>query len=755
MPQKHGLSSFQDDWLDRKLNPDLFWVQRAKSKLDATCRFCKKTFDVSNMGKPSLVSHAKGKKHNKLVEIFRKQKKVKFFETRDEQGDGVNSNAQRCSPKETPVRGPVSPSTSGSSHPITEYVNKEDVIDAEIYWALDHVSNKSSVRSACKSSDLFPKMFKDSQIAQKFQMQKDKLSYSITYGLGPYFRNELVEFLRLLDVFNVAFDESLNKIAQKGQMDIMIRYFIGDQVHTRYFSSTFLGHAKSVDLLKGFTAEFERHRIDLELMTQLSMDGPNVNKKFRRELCEILSRSDDSPKLIDIGTCILHIVNNCYRKGHSEVDWKINEFLRALYYLFKDFPTRRADFIHFTLTKLFALKFCFIRWLENGKVMQRALAMIDPMKVYIEGVKKNPPESNNYHKIKEFLEDDFLKAKLSFMVSIDMQIQPFLVKYQTVKPMVPFLMNDLYDLLKRLMARVIKPKEMADIKCVKDLLSVDLNNGSLLQPLKMIDIGFAASHALENIKPQLTEKEILAFRLQCQKFILGICKKFQKDSSLSYEFVRGASCLSPFVMQNQSTAVNRLNIALKYLVRIYRLKAIEADEVKREYSIFLQSPRVQSALKHFSVDTDRLDSFLFKLLREAKVSDAFLKFVKLILCLYHGNASVERSFSFNKEFLVENLKEETLVALRNVDDAIRFIGGVDKIDITSKMRKAFLGAHKNRKMVLDQKSESEKKDKEMKRRAADEIRCLELKKRRICEEQNEKLQLLDEQLREWQKLSGV
>ncbi|KAJ8684734.1 hypothetical protein QAD02_020527 [Eretmocerus hayati] len=228
--------------------------------------------------------------------------------------------------------------------------------------------------------------------------------------------------------------------------------------------------------------------------------------------------------------------------------------------------------------------------------MQRALVMIDPMKVYIKGVKKNPPESNSYHKIKEFSKDDFLKAELSFMVSIDMEIQPFLVKYQTVKPMVPFLVNDLYELLKRLMTRVIQPKEMADVKCVKDLLSVDLNNGSLLRPLKMIDIGFAASHALDNIQPQLKEKEILAFRLQCRKFILGICKKFQKDSSLSYEFVRGASCLSPFVMKNQSTAVNRLNIALKYLMSIYRLKAIEADEVKREYSIFIQSSPVQNAL---------------------------------------------------------------------------------------------------------------------------------------------------------------
>ncbi|KAJ8685074.1 hypothetical protein QAD02_020867 [Eretmocerus hayati] len=100
-----------------------------------------------------------------------------------------------------------------------------------------------------------------------------------------------------------------------------------------------------------------------------------------------------------------------------------------------------------------------------------------------------------------------------------------------------------------------------------------------------------------------------------------------------------------------------------------------------------------SPLKHFSVDTDALDSLPLKLLRGANISDASLKFVKLTLRSYDGNASVERSSSLDKEFLVENLKEETLVALRNVDDAIRFFGGVDGIDITSQMRKASLGAH--------------------------------------------------------------
>jgi len=42
----------------------------------------------------------------------------------------------------------------------------------------------------------------------------------------------------------------------------------------------------------------------------------------------------------------------------------------------------------------------------------------------------------------------------------------------------------------------------------------------------------------------------------------------------------------------------------------------------------------------------------------------------MVLILSHGNAAVESGFSVNKELLVENMEEETIVAQRVVFDAI-------------------------------------------------------------------------------------
>ena len=60
--------------------------------------------------------------------------------------------------------------------------------------------------------------------------------------------------------------------------------------------------------------------------------------------------------------------------------------------------------------------------------------------------------------------------------------------------------------------------------------------------------------------------------------------------------------------------------------------------------------------------------------------------LKHILILSHGNASVESGFSINKEVLVENMHEDSVVGLRTIYDAVLNAGGVLNIHIDQKMR---------------------------------------------------------------------
>ena len=57
----------------------------------------------------------------------------------------------------------------------------------------------------------------------------------------------------------------------------------------------------------------------------------------------------------------------------------------------------------------------------------------------------------------------------------------------------------------------------------------------------------------------------------------------------------------------------------------------------------------------------------------------------IALLLSHGQASVERGFSVNKELVVENQSEQTQAARRIVKDHIIHVNGVPDVEVTRNM----------------------------------------------------------------------
>lgn len=107
---------------------------------------------------------------------------------------------------------------------------------AEIIWCLNIIVRHLSIRSGGASVQVFPKMFPGSEIAEKMQLSRTKISYH------PYFRKELFNVCSGCFHFVIASDESLNKISQHNQMNVSIRFWSDDkqQVVTRYYPSEFL-----------------------------------------------------------------------------------------------------------------------------------------------------------------------------------------------------------------------------------------------------------------------------------------------------------------------------------------------------------------------------------------------------------------------------------------------------------------------------------------------------------------------------------
>ena len=133
--------------------------------------------------------------------------------------------------------------------------------------------------------------------------------------MAPHFKKLLLEEdINKSDILVLSFDESLNQKTQSGQMDIIIRFWDNDAhcVQSRYLGSSFLGHAKSDNILEH--VEKLTSDIDNTKVYQISMDGPNVNHKFYKELVKI-RKSQMFHKMRDIGSCTLHIVSGSFKTG--------------------------------------------------------------------------------------------------------------------------------------------------------------------------------------------------------------------------------------------------------------------------------------------------------------------------------------------------------------------------------------------------------------------------------------------------------
>ena len=200
------------------------WLSKAADKKQARCRICKKDFELSNMDKKTLLSHAAGKKHSERdmkIKIFSKpanQKKITNSNTEFKSAENDDGSSSNCSTH-------VVDQCSKLVQPTLELVTtNSDKTKDVIIWALKCIESGYSDNSNNGMNVVFKCMLPDSKIAGSFQMGPDKLHYYVTFGLAPYFKSLLTDTLKKSDCHILSFDESLNNFTQT-EMDLLARFF--------------------------------------------------------------------------------------------------------------------------------------------------------------------------------------------------------------------------------------------------------------------------------------------------------------------------------------------------------------------------------------------------------------------------------------------------------------------------------------------------------------------------------------------------
>src|SRR5678816_4047528 len=191
-------TNFNDQWLEVKLNPQFIrWLGKGPDSSKAYSKVCKKTFDLSNMGRQAEVSHSREETHLNLIKTQQDQPSLKNFFV-------VCSNNTNIS-ESVCTENYAIPSTSNHTQPIvndpecsinnqpkpvyqsvSSFCIKDDVTRSEILWALKVLDDKMSLNSCADIGETFKLMFPDSAVASNFKMGPMKCKYVINYGPAPY-----------------------------------------------------------------------------------------------------------------------------------------------------------------------------------------------------------------------------------------------------------------------------------------------------------------------------------------------------------------------------------------------------------------------------------------------------------------------------------------------------------------------------------------------------------------------------------------
>ena len=183
-----------------------------------------------------------------------------------------------------------------------------------------------------------------------------------------------------------------------------------------------------------------------------------------------------------------------------------------------------------TGTDLFPLKFCAHRWVENVPVVQRVIDIWPNIKVYIHKVFQGiypHPKTASYGTVVSCTKDPLMMVKFLAFLSIAKLVLPFLVTYQTDKPMMPFIAEDRHRLLSGIVKRFVK--EDVDTSSINKLMQLDPKDKKIHRNYSKVDLGFAADQELKKIKSPATgtsvvsDRQIMELRLQCRLLAKNSC----------------------------------------------------------------------------------------------------------------------------------------------------------------------------------------------------------------------------------------
>ena len=184
-------------------------------------------------------------------------------------------------------------------------------------------------------------------------------------------------------------------------------------------------------------------------------------------------------------------------------------------------------------------------------------------------------------------------AKLTFFSFVAEILQAILMKYQSDKPMVPYVYQDLLKLLRKLMQLIVKPDITANLSSAIDLKCLDLDDTNVILKPKGMNIGFSTRTIITELKRKdvTTNTQAANFFTDVTKFTISVVKKLFDKNSLEYNVVKNSVVCDQQVLVNENANVlqNKLKRLFTHLMKLKILTSVQCDKITEQFTDFTDS----------------------------------------------------------------------------------------------------------------------------------------------------------------------
>ncbi|XP_054722965.1 uncharacterized protein LOC129232887 [Uloborus diversus] len=696
MASKNGgrSSKFNPDVLKEcDMNGDLIsiWCVSGYKPDEAICTFCNVAISCKHHGSAAVKRHSKTARHVTEREKHRDKDGV-LKKTTQTRINYTNSRGIEC-----------------------EMSHSEKVSAAEIQFVVSLADKGIPYTFSDTATMLFPQMFTDSKIAKDFTCSRTKASYLISDGLGPYFKDQLLNEIRSSgSYYSIIVDETPLPEKRLQQMDVFVRFYsnISERVIAQHLQSFHIGHGTADVMFQCVREVFDQ--LPNEKLLCFFSDGPNVMKSL------VAKVKAQIPQILDVSTCNLHKVHNSFSKALTVFGGDVELLIVDLYYFFKHSSAKSADLKELqeqlSVADRVLVRHVSSRWLTLETSLIRFIDMFELINTFFrKGLSSKSRDGARCKLIKQALHDKSLLPKALFLRNVSDILNRFVGLFQTEAPLIHILYDEMVSLVKTLLGRFLTNSFFQNLPGT-DLKVLDVSKAEYWKTASAIDIGLDTQKAMASLSD--TEKK--SFYLGARSFYLACTKKLLKTLPLDNRLLFHLQVLHP-VMKMEETSI----LSIKYLASNTSIvKPEEVSLLKDEWIRIQAEPEEESSIQILTESSNSnnyipIDVYWKKFFDKKdnlgnKKYPFVTKLFQAFLCVPHGSADIERGFSTNKKLLDNRgtLNCYSVNGLRQINSYITRIGGIEKFKVNRDIIKAARAAYKNYTTRVQKENEGEKRCRE-------------------------------------------